>query len=76
MVEKKRFTVNNTINFEVSRDAVVEGDLTFKEAIDKGYIRVVNSSVTLISEDGRMYDDPEYLDIIKDAIIYGLMEKA
>lgn len=74
-MEKIQFVLNSKMTFEVD-GSLVKDSTTFKEAMDNGCVKVVDFDVDLIKENGEKCYDSAILDPIKDAIIYGLLERA
>lgn len=68
------FVMTNKIVFKASEDVVLKCS-SFKEALDGGAIKITTFDINLVSEDGVEYKHTGDIEVIKNAIIYGLREK-
>ncbi len=71
---KRIFTMMNAISYEVD-DELIDGADNFKDAFNKGYVKMVEHNVVLFNPDGTIYDNEEDINVIKKAIEYVLIEK-
>lgn len=73
-MRKSYFTMVNTLTYEVNEEFMNNAN-SFKEAFENGDIKVVAHNVTLVNQDGSVHTNATDIDIIKNAILYGLVEK-
>jgi hypothetical protein len=71
---KQVFTMVNVISYEVDEEAMDNAN-NFKDAFNNGDIKIAEHNVVLFNPDGTIYDNEEDISIIKNAIVYGLVEK-
>lgn len=64
----------STLTYEVDKESI-KNVTSFKEAFNNGDIKVVAHDVTLVNPGGGTHDNKEDIEIIKNAILYGLVEK-
>lgn len=74
IMEEREFTLKSEFAFTVSSDIMDE--TSFKDAFEKGIIKIVRSNISVTEPKGRVLDDEITLKQIRDAIIFGLKEKA
>lgn len=74
-MEKMLVGLSSSIILEVRKNYKSNSE-NFKQAIENGEVEILKMDVNLVDGYGRAFEDPATIETIKQAIIYGLKEKA